>query len=753
MDIAELVTRLARTDLLQGAPDEVLAACANLATRIHLQPGDALILAGSRTGSLYVLSSGTVEVRLRGATDTAVALAQLSEGDVLGEIQVVTGQAATTDVVAITPCVALEIDEGLMRIIVEGFPSFDERLAQLASRRLRKLVFHHAVAELLEGVKPSVVDEFIAGATEVLLRRGESLFQQGDAADAWYVLTSGRLSVNDDSAEETHKVADLLPGASVGEMALITGGERNAGVRAERAASLMRVTRPSFERFADEHPAFARRLMATVVRRLTSKAATHKGGGTLILVVVRASDSPILEAALEQLGGALGRMARAAVCTRADFERAVGSRIDPAASETHPLWSRFDVWLEEAQREHPLVLVDAGHADDSWRRECLLHADRCVWLAEPVADGESQPAPAVRAARHGAREFARHGSQRVPWWLLLAHPAATRAPRNTRAWLDADDFDRHFHLRLDDVPAMERTARLLAGIGIGVALSGGGARAFAHIGVLKAFVELGIPIDCIGGTSMGAIQAGMFAMGLSIDEMRKLNLEVIEQRPFEEYTLPVVAVVASQRRDATIRHTFGDVRIEDLWIPYLAISTDLCAARAVVHERGSLGLAASASSSIPGVLVPVIDGDRILVDGGIVDNLPAARVKQRSGGTLFGVKVAPNDDLLAPDGGFPSAWKVLWHRVIPGLPRLVTPRLGDILVRTMTVGSAERMVDATRSVDVLVEPDVAKIGMLQFKAIDSLIELGYAAGMKALRAWEARALRAGTDPASTQTSS
>ncbi len=734
MDTAELCTRLARTELLNGAPEEVMAACANLAARVEVAPGEALILAGSRTGSLYLLLGGVLEVRLRGAGDASATLARLGEGEVLGEIQVVTGQAATTDVVAITKCVALRIDGGLMRIIAEGFTAFDERLAQLASRRLRKLVFHRAVTDLLEGVQPTVVDEFIAGASELTLGRGETLFEQGDAADAWFVLTSGRLGVYEGAAEESHKVADLLPGASVGEMALITGGDRNAGVRAERAASLMRVSRSDFERFADEHPAFARRLMATVVRRLTDKTPARKRAGTIVIVVVRASDSPLLEVALGQLGAALGSLAGAAVCTRADFERAMGSKVDPAASETHPLWSRFDVWLEEAQREHPLVVVDAGHADDAWRRECLLNADRCAWLAEPVAEGQAQPA----ASLHAALRAARLPSGRLPWWLLLAHPAGTLAPRNTRAWLDGQDFDRHFHLRLDDPRSMERTARLLAGKGNGVALSGGGARAFAHIGVLKAFVELGIPIDCIGGTSMGAIQAGMFAMGLSIEEMRKLNREVTAQRPFEEYTLPVVAVVASKRRDASIRHSFGDMRIEDLWIPYLAITTDLRAARAVVHERGSLGLAAGASSSIPGVLVPVVDGDRILVDGGVVDNMPVSWVKQRSGGIQFGVKVAPDDDLLAPAGGFPSAWKVLWHRVVPGLPRLVTPRLGDILVRTMTVGSAERMVEATRSVDVLIEPQVAKIGMLQFKAIDSLIELGYAAGIAALRKWQAR---------------
>lgn len=737
MQAATLREGLLRTSLLQGAPEEVIARCAETAARIELAPGETLVRAGSRSGSLHLLLAGSLELRLPGGRDDGRPPARLAEGDVLGDVEVVTGEASDADAVALTPCTVLELDRDLLRAIAEAFPSFDERLTRLAGRRLRSDVFRQAVHDLLQGVAPSLVDEFIASATEVVLGRGQCLFNQGDEADAWYVLTSGRLGVIAESAHEPRKVADLMPGASVGEMALITGGQRNASVRAEREASLMRVSRSDFERLADTHPAFARRLMATVVRRLSDQSA-RRGSSTLILAVLRASGSPVLDAALRQLGNALQRTAGAAVCTRAEFERAIGYRIDAGVAEMHPAWNRFDVWLEEAQRDHPLVLVDAGHADDMWRRECLLHADRCLWLAEPVDDEATRPPEDRVAALRTAREWARRDTQRLPWWLLLAHPAGTQAPRNTRAWLEADDFERHFHLRLDDAPAMERASRLLAGKGIGVALSGGGARGMAHVGVLKAFVELGVPIDCIGGTSIGAIQAGMFAMGLSIERMTMLNREVMELRPFTEYTLPVIAMVASRRRDEGIRLSFGDVRIEDLWIPYLAVSTDLCAAQPVVHERGSLGMAASASSSLPGVLVPIVDGERILVDGGIVNNLPADLVKLRGGGAVFGVKVAPSDDLVAPAEGFPSAWRFVWHRFVPGLAPIASPRLGDLLLRTMTVSSAERMAQATRSVDVLIEPDVAGFGMLQFQAIDSLIERGYAAGVEALHGWQAR---------------
>src|SRR6185369_108467 len=242
-----------------------------------------------------------------------------------------------------------------------------------------------------------------------------------------------RLGVTAGPAQAAHKVADLMPGASVGEIALITGGARNATVKAERGASLMRVSRQSFERFAGEHPAFARRLMETVVRRFTDTAAAPGGGGTPVVVVLRASASPVLDAGFRQLAGALERTG-AAVCTRAGLESAIGCRIDASVTATHPLWSRVDVWLEDAQRNYPLVLVDGGHADDTWRRECLLHADRCLWLAEPVEEAAAEPEGAQLEALRDAEAWAQRET-RLPWWLLLAHGADTQTPRNTRAWL------------------------------------------------------------------------------------------------------------------------------------------------------------------------------------------------------------------------------------------------------------------------------------------------------------------------------
>ncbi len=735
MDTRQLQDWLGGSPLLASAPAHLLSTCAAAARLRSLSADDYLIRAGQQGHGVLLIVSGDAQVRTPGAASQAVPIAEVGAGAVLGEIQAVSGLAATADVVATTPCEVVELDAALLRQLGDQHPPFNEHLVQLAARRLRGLVFRRAVDALLGGIDPAQVDALLGRAQEVVLDRGELLMREGEPGDAWYILTSGRLGVASPHGDRRRRIADLLPGASVGEMALITGAPRSATVRAERRSSLMRLSREDFELFSDAHPAFARRLTALVVQRLSAPRNAKGGEGGRVLVALRASGDPQLAGALRQLASALGDVAGTRLCLRSDFEDAIGRPIGPEVGESHPVWNRFDVWLEEAQRQHGLVLLDGGSEDDLWRRECLLHADRCLWLAEPVDADTRAPDAAERGRLDAAQQWAARDARRLPWWLLVVHPTDTLQPRNTRAWLDAGEFERHLHLRLDDPACAARVARLLAGKGIGLALSGGGARGFAHIGVMRYLFERGIPVDQVGGTSFGAIEAAMYACSYDIDTIVALNRDAIAMQPFKEYTLPLIAMMRSRRRDAVSRHSFGERRIEDLWIPFLCVSADLRAARPVVHERGALAQAVSASAALPGVLVPVVDAGRILVDGGIFNNLPSDLVKARCGGPVIGVRVTPEDDLSVPEGGFPSPWRVLWHGLVPWLDAIRSPRLGDLLIRTMTVSGADHMQQSLACTDVLIEPDVAGFGMLQFKAIDALVERGHEAAARALADW------------------
>lgn len=211
--------------------------------------------------------------------------------------------------------------------------------------------------------------------------------------------------------------------------------------------------------------------------------------------------------------------------------------------------------------------------------------------------------------------------------LLLVHPAATAVPSQTGEWLRLHPVSRHFHVREDRGTDLGRVARLIARKGHGLALGGGGARGFAHLGILKACEVHGMAVDCLSGTSMGAIMACQYAMGLSMEELMRLNHRMVDVRPFTEYTVPMISLVAGHRAERAFLETFGETTMEDLWIPCVAVSANITTSSLVVHDRGLVRRAARASSALPGILPPVVEGAHLLVDGGVVNNLPADIVR------------------------------------------------------------------------------------------------------------------------------
>lgn len=260
---------------------------------------------------------------------------------------------------------------------------------------------------------------------------------------------------------------------------------------------------------------------------------------------------------------------------------------------------------------------------------------------------------------------------------------------------------------------------------VALALGGGAAKGFAHIGVIKALREAKVPIDMVGGTSMGAIMAGQCAMGLSIDEMIELNARIAETKPFTEYTVPMVALLASKRIEQSARMSFGETMIEDTWINCFAVSSNLSTAEMMVHDSGPLWYATRASGALPGIIVPVVMGDHLLVDGGIINNLPGDVMRQRCGGRVIAVNVSPEEDLTVSDDGIPDAWRLFWNRMAPYKPRINSPSITDILMRTIVLGSAHRTRQVMKDADLYLRSPIDKFGMLEFESLEQIVEAGY----------------------------
>ena len=166
-------------------------------------------------------------------------------------------------------------------------------------------------------------------------------------------------------------------------------------------------------------------------------------------------------------------------------------------------------------------------------------------------------------------------------------------------------------MRLSRPDDTARVARFLANRAVGLVLGAGGARGFAHIGVLRALQEAGIPIDLVGGTSMGSAMSAQHAMGWSVERIESTADEVWNKiRPHTEYTLPLLSLVRGTSAQKCGEMMYGTATcIEDLWLPFFCVSADLTDASMYVHRSGSLLDAVTASSSLPAVIVPTKVGD------------------------------------------------------------------------------------------------------------------------------------------------
>ncbi len=223
--------------------------------------------------------------------------------------------------------------------------------------------------------------------------------------------------------------------------------------------------------------------------------------------------------------------------------------------------------------------------------------------------------------------------------ILLRPPNAT--PSRTSDWLDAAVYRAHHHVAIGRKSDYGRLVRRFTGKAWGLALGGGGARGFAHIGAIKALQEAGIPIDMIAGTSMGAILGAQHAMGLNPDEMiLQSRRAYVGGSDLTDMTLPLVSFRSGRGTTARLQAMFGDRMIEDLPIPYFCVSCNLTRATAIIHERGPVVTWTRVSCSVPGLLPPVPWKGDLLVDGALLNNLPVNEMRSRLRGSVAAADVS-----------------------------------------------------------------------------------------------------------------
>jgi NTE family protein len=554
-------------------------------------------------------------------------------------------------------------------------------------RMLPELLCHlPALRSLFEGLdEDSALD--VENALEwVDLPAGETLFKEGDAAPDAYVMTAGHLAIVMGAGACRRTVARICPGEVVGEMALLADAPRSATVVALHDSYLIRLPRRAFDALLQGAPDARRYLFRVLTSRLqhTSSGDAPAVAAEKIAIIPLGPVEPVRET-LDWLA----------------------HKVSPTIIGSACQEDRWDHGCAIADQK---VVYMANNHHSAWARRCIDQADRVIFVAN--VNSGAVGVDVVAAAARLDREMS----------LVLVNRRQAALPTGAEAWLSHFPHSQILHVREADTSDYERVLRLISRSSVCMVLSGGGARALAHIGAIQALEEEGVPIDAIAGTSMGALIAALSAKGVKANEIRnRMRRHLIENNPIREYTLPFVSLVRGRKLTRMFKEACEEARVEDLWKTFFCVSADLTTGAAVVHRSGPLWRALRASSAIPGLFPPVMEEGQVLVDGGIVDNMPTATMRSLNRGPVIGVDVSSTRALAPCDIAIEQkSW--LW--LLMG-GRNKTPSMAQVLMSSGTIGSVSQRSSAHAATDLLVEPCLDGIGTLSFSALDKAVEAGY----------------------------
>ena len=528
---------------------------------------------------------------------------------------------------------------------------------------------------LLGGADAEALEALATDASPRRVLAGEWLIREGDDADDLFVVLRGRLRAVADADGDPRTLRVLGPGAAIGELGLLTGAPRSASVQAVRDSTLLQLGRDRFIELMELDGRFAAAVARELAAQLQASGGLSAPPSRPALLALRRLDPGVpLAPVASSLAHALAAFGPVEV-------------LDASAAGTDA------VERAEDENAHVLLVDEAGVG--LWSDLCARQADRQLLVA--TADSPPPPTPTPEAD------------------LVLLGPSSGDA---LRALLDSVQPRTHHRLATTEPsdPGAGRLARRLVGRALGVVLSGGGARGFAHIGALAELEADGIEVDRYGGCSMGSFIAAMAAAGWSPQDIRdRSHAELVRRSPFNDYTIPRVALIRSRKAARMFDRLFGELTIEELAKPLFTVSADLVTSRLVVHRRGSVIEAVGASMSIPGLVPPLSRSGRLLVDGGVLNNLPIDAMADAAEGPIVAVDVVRRLEASDEDE--------------PPLPSIM-----ETLSRATVLGSVERA-ERNRDLALLViAPEVQEIPLRDFRSLDRAIEAGRAATRAALDA-------------------
>ncbi|MES1930376.1 cyclic nucleotide-binding protein [Salinisphaera dokdonensis CL-ES53] len=553
---------------------------------------------------------------------------------------------------------------------------------------------------------------------------GQYLFRVGEDSDALYLVASGRIRVVRPEADRTPLLlGEIGAGDTVGEITLITAEPHSSDAYALRDTALIRISREVFETLVVSHPTAMLRVTRMVVDRLRSaRPAPQRESvrSARTFAVVPAHPGVDVKAFAAHLSRELGL---AGATLRLDAERVNRAMGEGASAVDFGIGERnreLAGWLTQLEERYRYIVYEASPEPDAWTRRCLRQADRILLIAH----GDQRPFLSRNLS------WIREQALRAPQEMVVLAPA--NAGYSPRSWKECAGASAQHRVQMGLPDAqMGRLARMVSGRAVCLVLGGGGARGFAHLGLIRAMQEKGIPIDAVGGTSMGAMVAAMLAMGLDAQQMLSRMRETFVTGKFlNDYSLSRISLISAEKFRRQLKVVFGERHIEDLELPFYCLSTNLTRGIPVVHDQGELATWVGASMAVPGIAPPIVHRGELLVDGGLLNAIPFDVMADMGRGQVIVSDVSREPNLRVEMAEDADATSLL--SLGAGARHL---NMFKILFHTATLTSERESRDIDARADLVLHMPVGGISMFDWDELDEIVYRAYHHADQKLDEW------------------
>ena len=426
----------------------------------------------------------------------------------------------------------------------------------------------------------------------------ECIFRENEEGDSMYIVFQGRLRVLVEIDGIQKSIAEIGKGECVGEMSLLTGKTRTASVFAVRDCDLLRLSKSSFEKIVKISPEVGLNLSRLLIERFSGKKSHRPSKDITNITLIPLHESIDVRDAKANLEKVLSKNKTYYVVDSKSIDSFFSSSVAQVSGDSYNDNIKLSQYLNELEEENDFVFYIPDLGQTEWTKRCVRQADEIILIADV------NESPKLTQLEKTLFYDLRIQFSSAKQTLLLVHSTNSNLASETKKWLEErPKLNFHQHLRRSNLNDYKRLARYLCDESVGLVLAGGGIKGMAHIGVVRAMEEFNIPIDYVGGTSMGAVIAGGVSFGWDSRHLTEIAKELAASRPTTDYNyLPFISFIKGNQIEFFLRKHLGTRDIEDCQRDFYCISANLSKSTQVVHRRGSIFDAIRASFSLPGIL-------------------------------------------------------------------------------------------------------------------------------------------------------